>query len=219
MGKSRDSIMNWGIHPRRIASSCIVQPLTHTGYRELTFSANSHRPCWCIPAPCPHCPECTRRAFVSAERPPLTSTGALPLFLIVPPAVTNQIMVQKMFKPSMYEKWMSRQRRFCRSPLESQVHANGLSAAMHVQFLKNPIRDGMDGRRRVSSKRGNLLVGKAQDQVGHYFAFRRGHSAIYGRQEASARQASDQDLLDFSREGFPSSQGITQDLFQRFHVA
>src|SRR5256885_14119434 len=119
----------------------------------------------------------------------------------------------------MYKKWMPRNRPFCHSPLESQVHANGLSAAVHVQFFKNAIREGMDGRRRVSSERGDLLVGKAQDQVGHYFAFRRGQSPIYGRQEASVRQASDQDFLDFSREGFPSSLGITQDLLQRFLFA
>ena len=37
-------------------------------------------------------------ALFRAERP-LTSTGAPPLFLMVPPAATNQIMVQKMFKP------------------------------------------------------------------------------------------------------------------------
>src|SRR6266480_1520198 len=110
---------------------------------------------------------------------------------------------------------MSRQRRFCPSPLESQVHANGLSAAMHVKFLKNSIRYGVDRSRRVPRKRGNLLVGKAQDQVGHYFAFGRGQSSVYGRQEARVRQASDQQLLDFFREGFPSSQGISQDLVQR----
>jgi len=119
----------------------------------------------------------------------------------------------------MYEKWVSRQRPFCHSPLESQVHANGLSTAMHVQFLKNPIGDGMDGRRRVSSKPGDLLVGKAQDQVGHYFAFCRSHSPIYGRQEARVCQASDQDLLDLSGEGFPSSLGISQDRLQRFRFA
>jgi len=124
-----------------------------------------------------------------------------------------------MFKPLMYEKWISRTRPFCHSPLESQMHANCLSAAMYFQFFKNAIREGMDGRRRVSSERGDLLVGKAQDQVGHYFTFRRGHRAIYGRQEARVRQAPDQDFLDFSRKGFPSSQGITQDLLQGFRFA
>src|SRR5207302_6734938 len=107
------------------------------GYRELSFSANRLRSCLRIcGAPVSILPRVHTNASLFRQNVRRSHLPVRPLFLIVLPPATNQIMVQKMFKPlGMYEKWMSRQRRFFHSPLESQVHANGLSAAMHVQFF------------------------------------------------------------------------------------